>query len=275
MTAMLDGLVPEVDEAAPPPRQKRKVVDLLLDQLLEAGGSDLHLKVGAPARMRVDGELVELPVRTGLLNCAFMEQVVFHGLLDGRERAAAELHEQWELDTSYDLSEISRFRVNIHRERGHWGVVLRTIPVDIPQFDALRLPEVVQTFATYPRGLVLVTGETGSGKSTTLASLIDMINRTRPVHIVTLEDPIEFVHTSKKAIIRHREVGEDVKSFEEGAEARPAPGPRHHPARRDARPGHDPHRHHRRRDRPPGVRHPAHQERPGLHHPHRRRLPRR
>jgi twitching motility protein PilT len=122
-------------------------------------------------------------------------------------------HDELELDTSYAIPGVSRFRMNVMRQRGSVGSVMRAIPLNIPDFDSLQMPAVIRTFADLPRGLVLVTGPTGSGKSTTLASLLDVINRTKAVHILSCEDPIEFLHSHKKAIVNQREVGEDTRSF--------------------------------------------------------------
>ncbi|MGD9701839.1 MAG: PilT/PilU family type 4a pilus ATPase [Acidimicrobiia bacterium] len=184
-------------------------IDELLDHLLEAGGSDLHLSAGAPPSIRVHGSLRALE-GYGVLDGETIEQLVFPVLDEGRRSAfKAEL----ELDVAYAMPGRSRFRMNVFRQRGSVGAVLRAIPFRIPDFDTLGLPPIVKGFAELPRGLVLVTGPTGSGKSTTLASLLDIINRTKAVHIISCEDPIEFLHSHQKAIVNQREVGQDTHSF--------------------------------------------------------------
>ena len=163
-----------------------------------------------------------------------------------------------ELDTAYALPGVSRFRVNVYRQRGAVGAVMRAIPHKIRSLEELGLPQIVETLAQLPRGLVLVTGPTGSGKSTTLASLLDVANQTRAAHIVTIEDPIEYLHRARqergepaRGRLRHRRLLG-------GVEARAASGPRHHPGRRAPGPGDHVGRGDRGRDRPPGAGHPAH-----------------
>ncbi len=184
-------------------------IDELLEQCLALNASDLHLAAGAPPTVRVNGTLRPLE-GYGILHGAMIERLVFAIL---NERKIEEFARELELDTSYSIPGKSRFRMNVFRQRGAIGAVLRTIPFNIPDFDSLHLPAVIRTFADLPRGLVLVTGPTGSGKSTTLASLLDIINRTKPVHILSCEDPIEFLYDHKKAIVNQREVGEDTNSF--------------------------------------------------------------
>ena len=184
-------------------------IDELLEQCLLMGGSDLHLAAGAKPTVRVNGVLIAIDGYVPL-HGDMIERLVF-SILNERNQAAftAEL----ELDTSYAIPGKSRFRMNVFRQRGTMGAVLRTIPFNIPDFDTLHMPEVIRSFADLPRGLVLVTGPTGSGKSTTLAALLDIINQTKAVHILSCEDPIEFLYSHKKAIVNQREVGEDTKSF--------------------------------------------------------------
>jgi twitching motility protein PilT len=159
--------------------------------------------------MRVHGSL--RPIEGyGRLDAKTIERLVY-GVLD--ENRIAMFEEDLELDTSHAIPGESRFRMNVFRQRGSIGSVMRTIPFRIPDFDSLGMPSIVKTFADLPRGLVLVTGPTGSGKSTTLASLLDIINRTKQVHIISCEDPIEFLHEHKMAIVNQREVGEDTRSF--------------------------------------------------------------
>ena len=238
-------------------------IDELLDECLQLGGSDLHLAAGAPPTARVNGQLVPFE-GYAVLRADVIERLVF-SILD--ERRIASFNNELELDTSYSIPGKSRFRMNVFRQRGSIGAVLRTIPFHIPDFESLQMPPVIRTFAQLPRGLVLVTGPTGSGKSTTLASLLDIINRTKAVHILSCEDPIEFLYGHKKAIVNQREVGEDTKSFAVGAEARPARRPRRDPCRRDARPGDDPHGADGCRDRAPRLRdvaHPVGSRRPSI-----------
>lgn len=183
-------------------------IPALLGTALDRRASDLHLTVGAPPAVRVDGALVRLdgpPLEAADLRTAL------DGLLDDDQRAR--FARDLELDLAYDLPGRSRFRVNLYVQRGAVGAAFRAIPTEIPAFDALGLPASVASFATLPRGLVLVVGVTGSGKSTTLASLVDIINRERQDHIMTVEDPIEFVHRHKRCLVNQREVGEDTRSF--------------------------------------------------------------
>jgi twitching motility protein PilT len=181
----------------------------LLELVIEWGGSDLHMTSGSPPVIRVHGELrpiKELPV----LNGSQIRQMVF-SILTQKQREKFE--DELELDTSYALPGKGRFRVNVFLQRDSVGCVMRAIPYEIVDFDRLGVPPAVKSWAYLPRGLVLVTGPTGSGKSTTLASLIDIVNRERSVHIMTVEDPIEFLHTHKRSLINQREVGEDTHSF--------------------------------------------------------------
>jgi twitching motility protein PilT len=182
--------------------------DLLL-RALELGGSDLHLTAGVSPTVRVNGDLVRLaeyPMLTG----SEIRRMIY-GVLTQKQRERFET--ELELDMSHAVPTKGRFRVNVFLQRDSMGAVCRAIPVDIVPLDQLGLPPSVERFAELPRGLVLVTGPTGSGKSTTLASLIDIINRTKPCHIMTVEDPIEFLHRHKSATVNQREVGEDTKSF--------------------------------------------------------------
>jgi len=184
-------------------------IDQLLRALVAEGGSDLHVTAGAPPMIRKNGSLVPLEgypaaepegLRRALFSILKQQQ---------RDRFDHEL----ELDTSYAIPNVSRFRVNLFQQRESIGAVFRVIPFEIKPLEELGIPSVVSTFAGLPRGLVLVTGPTGSGKSTTLASIIDLANRSRADHIMTVEDPIEFLHQHKKSIVNQREVGEDTLSF--------------------------------------------------------------
>jgi len=181
----------------------------MLSQVVALGGSDLHLTAGLAPSVRINGEITSLD-HIGPLAGTDIDQLVL-GILTDKQRAV--FQEELELDTSYSEPGIGRFRVNVFQQRDSLGAVMRVIPFQVPSFDSLGLPPVVAAFAQLPRGLVLVTGPTGSGKSTTLASLIDIINSSRPGHIVTIEDPIEFLHVHKRSIVNQREVGHDTHSF--------------------------------------------------------------
>ncbi len=186
-------------------------VDDLLRYAVSVGASDLHLAAGIPGVIRLHGALRQIEGCPVLGNEQIRDMIF--GILPAsqRERFEAEL----ELDTSHSIAGVGRFRVNVAMQRGTVAAALRPIPHEMPEFESLGLPDAVQSFTELRRGLVLVTGPTGSGKSTTLASLIDIINRTKPLHIVTVEDPIEFLHDHKRSIITQREVGEDTNSFAE------------------------------------------------------------
>jgi twitching motility protein PilT len=183
-------------------------VDDLLRTVIERKASDLHLSVGTSPTLRVDGELMQ--VSTDKLIPTKVNELIYNILTDEQ---ITTLEENWELDFAYSVRGLSRFRVNVHRQRGTIGAVFRSVPVDPPSLDGLAMPEVVKTLCARPRGLVLVTGPTGSGKSTTQAAMIREINVTRRRHIVTIEDPIEFLHRNERSIIIQREVGSDTKSF--------------------------------------------------------------
>ena len=184
-------------------------IDELLEGLLELKGSDLHLAAGAKPAARVHGELRVMD-RFARLDSDRIKQLIYDIL---SEKQIAQFEHELELDAAYAIPSHSRFRMNVFQQRGSVGAVLRVIPFEIPPFDSLGLPAVVRSFAELPRGLVLVTGPTGSGKSTTLAALLDVINRSKAVHIMSCEDPIEFLHTHQRAIVNQREVGQDTRSF--------------------------------------------------------------
>jgi twitching motility protein PilT len=184
-------------------------LDDLLRRVVDLGGSDLHLAAGIPPAVRIHGDIKHLTEFDTLTPNAVADLVF--GVLNQRQRDVFEADH--ELDTSYSLADVGRFRVNVFLQRGTVGAVMRVIPFETPSFESLGLPESVMRFSAMHRGLVLVTGPTGSGKSTTLASLIDIINRTRAGHIMTVEDPIEFLHTHKASVVNQREVGEDTHSF--------------------------------------------------------------
>jgi twitching motility protein PilT len=184
-------------------------LDDLLVELIERGGSDLHLTANLPPSIRLDGELTPLP-NYPLLNGSQIRRMMYE-ILTQKQRERFE--EDLELDTSHSIPKRGRFRVNVFVQRHSLGSVMRMIPSEVVAYEKLGLPAAALQFAELPRGLVLVTGPTGSGKSTTLASLIDMINKSRHDHIMTIEDPIEFVHSHKKCVVNQREVGEDTHSF--------------------------------------------------------------
>ena len=181
----------------------------LLEEVIERSASDLHLTVGQPPRLRIDGSLVDS--RTDSRLTAHDTQALAYSVLTEQQKKTFE--EEHELDLSFAIENLARFRGNVYRQRGSVAMAIRQIPFDILTFDELGLPAVLAQFADRPRGLVLVTGPTGSGKSTTLAAMIDRVNETRTGHIMTVEDPIEFVHRHKRCMINQREVGTDTGSF--------------------------------------------------------------
>jgi twitching motility protein PilT len=183
-----------------------------LRHLVEAGGSDLHLKVPAPPMMRVDGQMRQFEGAERLAQ-EDTEGAVLAMLADERKRT--EFREDHEVDFSYSIPGLARFRVNAFQQRGSISLVIRAIPVSIRTIEELSLPPVIRELAEEERGIVLLTGTTGSGKSTTLAAMIDHINTTQRRHIVTIEDPIEFLHKDKQSIINQREVGMDTASFKQ------------------------------------------------------------
>jgi twitching motility protein PilT len=182
-----------------------------LNRLLELDGSDLHLTAGAPPTVRVHGDLMRLD-EYPLLDPETLRQLIY-AILPQRHRERFE--QELELDTSYSLPGKARFRVNVYMQRDAIGAALRLIPYEIRSLEQLGMPANMADLARLPRGLVLVTGPTGSGKSTTLAAMIDVVNQEKPVHIMTVEDPIEYLHQHKTAIVNQREVGADTKSFGE------------------------------------------------------------
>jgi twitching motility protein PilT len=186
-------------------------VNQMLTNVVEFGGSDLHLTAGLPPMMRLDGTLQPLEGFEVLTPSKIRDLV--YAILSQRIRERFE--NNLELDTSHVVPNVGRFRLNVFQQRDAVGAVFRTIPFEIMSLEQLGLPPAVRQFADLPRGLVLVTGPTGSGKSTTLAALIDIINQTKPLHIMSVEDPIEYLHHHKAAVVNQREVGEDTKSFSE------------------------------------------------------------
>jgi twitching motility protein PilT len=198
------------EPAGPGLGEGRAALDAMLVALVHAHGSDLHLTTGAPPTIRVNGSLHYL---------GGYDELDSHDT-DVLVRAAVNGPEQWEqfereheLDFSYSIEGVSRFRVNLYAQRGSYGAAFRAIPHSIKSLEELGVPASVAKFAHMHRGLVLVTGPTGSGKTTTLAAILDLANRTRSAHIITIEDPIEFLHEHKRCLVNQREVGSDTNSF--------------------------------------------------------------
>jgi twitching motility protein PilT len=187
--------------------------DILLE-VIEAGASDLHLTAGSPPMVREHGQLRALDYPS--LSPQDTREIVY-SILNNEQRKRLET--DWQIDLSYSVPSKARFRVNAFFQRASIGAVMRTIPTDIPKLQDLGLPPVLADFTKKPRGFVLVTGPTGSGKSTTLAAMLDMINQERHEHILTIEDPIEFLHRHKSCIVNQRELGTDASSFAQGLKA--------------------------------------------------------
>lgn len=180
----------------------------LLKIMVEKGASDLHITVGSPPQLRIDGSLV--PLKTSPLGAADTRQLCYSVLTETQKQ---KFETSNELDLSFGVKGLSRFRGNVFVQRGAVAGVFRKIPFEILSFEKLGLPQVVASFSEKPRGLVLVTGATGSGKSTTLAAILDKVNREKRHHIITIEDPIEYLHLHKNCIVNQREVGADTDGF--------------------------------------------------------------
>jgi len=186
----------------------------LLKKMLEMNGSDLHISTNSPPQVRVHGHLQ--PLDLPLLTPSETKQLAYSVLTDAQKHR---FEENLELDFSFGLKGLARFRGNLFNQRGATGAVFRVIPFEIRSFQQLNLPPIVAKLCEKPRGLILVTGPTGSGKSTTLAAMIDKINTERHDHIITIEDPIEFVHQNKNCLVNQREVHSDTKSFSDALRA--------------------------------------------------------
>jgi twitching motility protein PilT len=180
----------------------------MLVEMVERGATDLHLTAGAPPTIRIDGMLV--PLDQPPLSPKDTKQLAYSVLTDAQKH---KFEEEKELDLSFGIKGLSRFRGNCFNQKGAVAAAFRTIPFEILSFDTLGVPAIVQSFASKPKGLILVTGPTGSGKSTTLASLINKINEEQKLHIVTVEDPIEYLHNHKNCLVNQRELGADTLSF--------------------------------------------------------------
>ncbi|MBI2871288.1 MAG: type IV pilus twitching motility protein PilT [Candidatus Omnitrophica bacterium] len=186
-----------------------EMVDLL-QMVTDRGGSDLILAVGVPPVLRVNRQLVQSELDP--LTPREAQRLIFSILTDEQRKR---FEDRWELDFSYSVPGLSRFRANVHKQRGSVAAAFRSIPDEIPSLDALNLPEAIVNFCNRDKGLILVTGPAGSGKSTTLARMIDIINTRRACHIITVEDPIEFLFKHKRSVIEQREVANDTHSFSE------------------------------------------------------------
>jgi len=180
----------------------------LLEEMVQRNSTDLHLTTGAPPMFRIDGELV--PTNYEIMTPELIEQLSY-SVLNDQQKKRFEM--EWELDFSFGIAGLSRFRGNCFKQRGSTAAAIRTIPFEIRGFKELGIPQIVTELSARPKGLILLTGPTGCGKSTTLAAIIDKVNSDRRCHIITVEDPIEYLFRHKKAIVNQRQVGSDTKSF--------------------------------------------------------------
>ena len=183
---------------------------VLLEEVIERGASDLHITAGERPKLRIDGEITNSNIEYVMSPKDTLQ--LAYSVLTENQKKRFEMED--ELDFSFGIQNLARFRGNCFKQRGCVSMVIRQIPFNIKSFDDLKLPDVIRKMAERPRGLVLVTGPTGSGKSTTLAAMIDKINKERRGHIITVEDPIEFIHRHQGCIVNQREVGTDTKSFQ-------------------------------------------------------------
>lgn len=200
-----------VARSAPSSGDPIQTLHYCMRQVTSLGASDLHLKAGGPPYLRLNGELTPIPSMFAIGPDDL--DVIVRELTRQAPNRLHEFEQTGECDLSYELRSCARFRVNVFRQRGEISIALRVIPDQVPSLESLNLPPVIETLASAPRGLVLVTGATGSGKSTSLAGMIDYINERTARHIVTVEDPIEMVHTDKRSLINQREIGTDTGSF--------------------------------------------------------------
>ena len=213
MTELVDEL-PYNSEVEEFPMIADFTLNELLIEAIEQKASDVHVTVGMPPLMRVNGELVKM--RDYVLKPEHTAYICL-GMLNDRQKEI--LEEKGEVDFSYGIPNVSRFRVNIYRQRKSLTAAIRIIMTSIPTIDSLKLPPILKELAMKPRGLILVTGPTGSGKSTTLAAMVDYVNNTRSCHILTLEEPIEYLHKHKTSMINQREIGDDSTTFATGLRA--------------------------------------------------------
>lgn len=183
-------------------------IDEFLRVAVKKRASDIHIRVGTPPMLRIDGRIVPTEMRP--MTPADTKRTLY-SMLSNAQREAFEKNQ--EMDVSFMISGLARFRVNVFMEQGHVGAVLRVIPINVPNLDNLGLPEQIRNFTSERTGLILVTGPTGSGKTTTLAGMLDYMNATKDIHIITIEDPIEFVYRNKKSIMTQRELVNDTSSF--------------------------------------------------------------
>ena len=190
-------------------------VDDILQRMLKAGKniSDLNLSCGKPPQVEIDSELAPVPIRGLEMLTPYHTEAIAMGLMHGKKQHLEDLKKRGSVDLSYAIPGVTRFRVNIFYQRGTLAAVLRVIPQGVPSFDDLNLPAELRNICKLKNGIVLVTGPTGSGKSTTLAAVINEINKTQAIHIVTVEDPIEYLHPNHMATVNQREIGADAPSF--------------------------------------------------------------
>ncbi len=202
----MEAHAPPQAPSQPPPELNLRG---LLQEMIQKGASDLHLTVGERPKLRIDGDLVNANAPQ-VLNPKDTLQLAYSILTEAQKKR---FETEDELDFSFGVQNLSRFRGNVYKQRGCVAMAIRQIPYEIVSIEKLGLPAVVNKLAERPRGLVLVTGPTGSGKSTTLAAMVDKVNRERKSHIITIEDPIEFIHRHQNCVVNQREIGADTKSF--------------------------------------------------------------
>ena len=231
-------------------------IDAFFKLMNDEGASDLHMVAGMQPVLRIRGDMER--VKFKVLSNEELKAMLYEICPEDRIKI---FEETGDMDFGYEIPGLARYRCNFFQQKYGIGAVFREIPSNILTCEQLGMPKVVSKLATLPKGLVLVTGPTGSGKSTTLAGIVDECNKIRKHHILTIEDPIEFVHKSQQCVVNHREVGTHTKSFQCGPARCPARRPGHHPGRRNARPGDHCPGHGGVHDRSSGFRHPAYPER--------------